>query len=31
MKELRERYERLEAKIEELIKSSNTGYKRVRR
>jgi len=31
IKELRERYERLEAKIEELIKSSTTGYKRVRR
>ena len=31
MKELRERYERLEAKIEELIKGSTTGYKRIRR
>jgi len=31
MKELRERYDRLESKIDELIKGSTTGYKRLRR
>jgi hypothetical protein len=31
VKELKERYDRLEAKIEELIKSSTADYKRVRR